>query len=72
MRAMCLIQNLVERQYRLYKEALRTGAPIMSKLCLGYQPQMPELKRAHRKRVLEKREEIQRIMVRRTQKKSKS
>lgn len=68
MRAVCLIQSLVERQHRVYKEAVKTGAPVISKLCLGHQPTMPELKRAHRKRVLEKREEINRLMVRRTQK----
>ena len=73
-RAMCLIQSLVEKQYRLYKEALRTGAQIIPKICLGHQPQMPELKRAHRKRVLEKREELRRLgmRARSTQKRSKS
>jgi hypothetical protein len=71
-RPFCLIQSLVEKQYTLYKEAIKTGEPIVSKICLGHQPTMPELKRAHRKRVLEKREELQRIMIRRTQKRSKS
>lgn len=68
MRAACLIQSLVERQYRMYKEAMKTGVPVASKICLGHQPTMPELKRAHRKRVLEKREELGRLGLRRTQK----
>ena len=73
LRAMCLIQSLVERQYRLYKEAVKTGAPIVSKICLGHQPQMPELKRAHRKRVLEKRDELRRLGIRaRSTQKSKT
>jgi hypothetical protein len=68
MRAACLIQGLIERQYKVYKDAMKTGDHVISKICLGHQPTMPELKRAHRKRVLEKREEINRLMVRRTQK----
>lgn len=71
-RSFCLIQSLIEKQYTVYKEALKTGGPIVSKICLGHQPTMPELKRAHRKRVLEKREEINRLMVRKTQKRSKT
>ena len=54
----CIIQELIELEYEKLKSAVKTGDTVFPLECVGHQPTMPELKRAHRKRVREKRAEL--------------
>ena len=56
----CTIQNLVELEAKRLSEMARgeNTYDIFPIECIGHQPTMPELKRAHRKRVREKRAEL--------------
>jgi hypothetical protein len=60
-RLMCLIQQLIELDATQRADAIRKGAPahdVFPLDCIGHQPTMPELKKAHRERVKEKRKEL--------------
>ncbi len=60
-RLLCLIHALVDLEAARRREAVRTGAPahdVFPLECIGHQPTMPELKKAHRERVKEKRAEL--------------
>jgi hypothetical protein len=54
----CIIQELIELEYEKLKMAPKRDEPVFPLDCVGHQPTMPELKRAHRKRVREKRKEL--------------
>ncbi len=60
-RLMCIIQELIELESTRRKVAVATGKPAQEVFpleCIGHQPSMPELKKAHRERVVAKREEL--------------
>jgi hypothetical protein len=60
-RLLCLIQELIEMEGSRRMESIRDGAPahdVFPLDCIGHQPSMPELKKAHRERVREKRKEL--------------
>jgi hypothetical protein len=60
-RLLCVIQELIEMEASRRRKALKEGTPahdVFPLECLGHQPTMPELKKAHRERVREKREEL--------------
>ena len=60
-RLLCLIHSLIEEEHALHEKAVKQGLPpsdVMPIQCIGHQPQMPELKRAHRDRVREKKKEL--------------
>lgn len=60
-RLLCLIQELVEMEATRRRTAITEGAPahdVFPLECIGHQPTMPELKKAHRERVRAKRAEL--------------
>lgn len=60
-RLLCVIQELIEMEAARRRKALKEGVPahdVFPLECVGHQPTMPELKKAHRERVREKREEL--------------
>ena len=60
-RLLCLIKRLVELESSRRLAALKQKLPLSEVFpleCIGHQPKMPELKRAHRDRVEEKRDEL--------------
>jgi len=60
-RLLCLIKLLVELENSRRLAALKQKLPLSEVFpleCIGHQPTMPELKRAHRDRVEEKRDEL--------------
>ena len=61
-RLLCLIQNLIEiESERRAAEAARPKGrrrSVFSLECIGHQPTMPELKKAHRARIQEKKKEL--------------
>jgi hypothetical protein len=61
-RLLCVIQQLIEMEAERRTTAVIRGVPahdVFPLECLGHQPTMPELKKAHRDRVREKRAELQ-------------
>jgi hypothetical protein len=61
-RLLCVIQMLVDMESERRKEAVIKGAApheVFTMDCVGHQPSMPELKKAHRERVVEKRKELE-------------
>jgi hypothetical protein len=61
-RLLCLIQNLIELESERRAAAAvrpkgRRGS-VFSLECIGHQPTMPELKKAHRERIQEKKKEL--------------
>lgn len=64
-RLLCVIQALVQMEDEQRRKAVVTGEPaydVFPLECIGHQPTMPELKRAHRQRVLQKRKELAGVM----------
>ena len=60
-RLLCVIQELIEMEAGQRRKAVKEGAAahdVFPLECVGHQPTMPELKKAHRDRVREKREEL--------------
>lgn len=60
-RLLCVIQELVEMEASQRRKAVKEGAAahdVFPLECVGHQPTMPELKKAHRDRVREKRAEL--------------
>jgi hypothetical protein len=60
-RLLCVIQELVELEATRRRQAVADGAPahdVFPLECIGHQPTMPELKKAHRERVRAKRAEL--------------
>jgi hypothetical protein len=71
-RLLCLIQELIDMQAKKRSEAAKSHAPahdVFPLECIGHQPTLPELKRAHRQRVREKQKQLNRLV--RTRKASK-
>jgi hypothetical protein len=66
-RILCVIQTLIDLEADTRKKALVTGDSVFPLECVGHQPLLPELKRAHRKRVEAKRKEFN--LIRRSIKK---
>jgi hypothetical protein len=61
-RLLCTIQQLIEMEAAKRTTAALTGKPahdVFPLECIGHQPSMPELKKAHRERVQEKRKDLQ-------------
>ena len=61
-RLLCTIQQLIEMEAAKRTTAALTGKPahdVFPLECIGHQPTMPELKKAHRERVQEKRKDLQ-------------
>jgi len=60
MRLLCVIQELIELESTRREAAVHGSKDydIFPTECLGHQPTMPELKKAHRDRVLEKKKEL--------------
>lgn len=61
-RLLCTIQQLIEMEAEKRITAVLSGAPahdVFPLECIGHQPTMPELKKAHRERVREKRVDLQ-------------
>jgi hypothetical protein len=64
-RLMCVIQELVDLESTRRAAAAATGEPahdVFPLECVGHQPTMPELKKAHRERVREKRKELVKVL----------
>lgn len=60
-RLLCVIQELIDMEAAGRVAAVETGQPahdVFPLECIGHQPSMPELKKAHRERVKEKRKEL--------------
>jgi hypothetical protein len=60
-RLLCVIQELIELDAAARIRAVQAQAPahdVFPLECVGHQPSMPELKKAHRERVKEKRKEL--------------
>jgi len=60
-RLMCLIRDLVEREHANRVTAVEQGLPahdVFPLDCIGHQPTMPELKKAHRDRVRDKKKDL--------------
>ena len=60
-RLLCVIQKLIDQNDSRRENVARDGGEphdVFPLECIGHQPSLPELKRAHRKRVLEKRKEL--------------
>ena len=57
-RLLCVIQELIDLHRERHQNAVRDEVPahdVFPLECIGHQPSMPELKKAHRERVREKR-----------------
>jgi hypothetical protein len=67
-RLMCVIQELIDLESMQRSAAAVGGATaeearkVFSVECIGHQPSMPELKKAHRDRVREKRKELEKAL----------
>jgi hypothetical protein len=63
---LCTIQSLIELETSQRIEAVRnnTDQDVFPLECIGHQPTVPELKRAHRKRVEEKRKSLEKVLAR--------
>lgn len=64
-RLLCVIQALIEEETERRREAVLKGADpatVFPLECIGHQPTMPELKKAHRQRVKEKRDELAKMV----------
>jgi hypothetical protein len=64
-RLLCVIQKLIDmNDMRRLTVAKEGGEPhdVFPLECIGHQPTLPELKRAHRKRVVEKRKELMKAL----------
>jgi hypothetical protein len=60
-RLLCLIRDLIEREQAARINAVSKGLPahdVFPLDCLGHQPTMPELKKAHRDRVRDKKKDL--------------
>ena len=59
-RLLCVIEALIDRESTGRKAASKKGEPqdVFPLECIGHQPSMPELKKAHRLRVKEKRKVV--------------
>ena len=60
-RLLCLIRDLIDREHKSRVDAVAKGLPahdVFPLDCLGHQPTMPELKKAHRDRVREKKKDL--------------
>jgi len=60
-RLLCIIRDLIEREHNARVNAVAKGLPahdVFPLDCLGHQPTMPELKKAHRDRVREKKKDL--------------
>ena len=58
-RLLCIIQELIELEGARRRAAVGTAAHDVFPLeCIGHQPSIPELKKAHRVRVLEKKKDL--------------
>jgi hypothetical protein len=60
-RLLCLIRDLIEREQAARVNAVAKGLPahdVFPLDCVGHQPTMPELKKAHRDRVREKKKDL--------------
>ena len=71
-RLLCVIQELIEMESTQRIAAVKSGNThdVFPLECIGHQPSLPELKKAHRKRVAEKRDELDRLFGRLTRKRS--
>jgi len=59
LRILCVIQALIDIEVHMRLENPRESKiSLFPFTCLGHQPSLPELKKAHRERVLEKKEEV--------------
>jgi hypothetical protein len=64
-RLLCVIQQLIDMEFTSRIAAVEKGYPahdVFPMDCIGHQPTMPELKKAHRERVREKRDELKRAL----------
>jgi hypothetical protein len=64
-RLLCIIQELIELEVEGRRTAVANGKKpeeVFPMDCIGHQPTMPELKKAHRERVAEKREELTKVL----------
>jgi hypothetical protein len=65
-RLMCVIQELIELESARRRKAAAADADKIRDVfpleCIGHQPSMPELKKAHRDRVREKRKELEKAL----------
>ena len=65
-RLMCVIQELIDMEYARRRDAAAVGGTppreVFPLECIGHQPSMPELKKAHRDRVREKRKELEKAL----------
>ena len=67
-RLMCVIQELIDLESTRRRSAAAGGASpediraVFPLECIGHQPSMPELKKAHRDRVREKRKELEKAL----------
>lgn len=60
-RLLCVIQDLIDLESTRRRDAVKSGAAahdVFPLECVGHQPTMPELKKAHRDRVRQKRAEL--------------
>jgi hypothetical protein len=58
-RLLCVIQDLIDLESAQREKAALTGdKDVFPMECVGHQPSMPELKKAHRARVIEKKQEL--------------
>lgn len=58
-RLLCVIQDLIDLESAQREEGALTGdKDVFPMECIGHQPSMPELKKAHRDRVIEKKQEL--------------
>jgi len=60
-RLLCVIQELIHQEHSIRLDAVKTKTDahdVFPLTCVGHQPTMPELKKAHRERVKAKRKEL--------------
>jgi len=67
-RLLCVIAALIDRESKSRRAAAASGDPqeVFPLECVGHQPSMPELKKAHRLRVKEKRKVLQSRITRKS------
>jgi hypothetical protein len=64
-RLLCIIQELIDLEGEGRRTAVASGKKpeeVFPMECIGHQPTLPELKKAHRERVAEKREELSKVL----------
>lgn len=73
-RMLCVIQALIalETERRAAAAGSSAAHDVFPLECIGHQPQMPELKKAHRKRVQQKRAELGAVKINERAKKAKA